>query len=480
MPVDPTELAENASPDQLEAAYNAAVADYHEGRLDDAERILERIDGVSPDNPQVLHMRALVGLDGDRPEDAAKWAARAIRIQSDQPDLHMILGDALVRAGKPEEAKPALDRALALAPGHVAARFLLAKLLHDKGATGEAIAEYRRIIDAEPDFADAHYNLGLALKASEHLEEAESAYRRALAIAPDDAETHNNLGNLLHLLDRREEAVPHFRTAIANAPESLEAYYNFCRVLLEIGEPDEVLSLARTANEIKPGDTHALVYLAVGHMVQGNRDELTALLDFDRFIMTRECEPPPGFGSIQDFNAALAGHLADHPDLTYEPKGKATRYGAQVNDLRVGPKGPITAFERLLDDAFEDYRARLGADDRHPFVNAVPQSYDLSIFGTILMKQGHQSPHIHPAGWLSGVYYVELPAEISGSDGTAGWIEFGRPWDDLGIAVEPETRLIQPREGCMYLFPSYFLHNTVALEHEARRISIAFDFVPKA
>ncbi len=59
--------------------------------------------------------------------------------------------------------------------------------------------------------------------------------------------------------------------------------------------------------------------------------------------------------------------------------------------------------------------------------------------------------------------------------GEAGWIEFGRPRSDIHCTVEPEVRALQPKEGLMVLFPSYFYHRTVPFEAAEERISIAFD-----
>jgi hypothetical protein len=95
----------------------------------------------------------------------------------------------------------------------------------------------------------------------------------------------------------------------------------------------------------------------------------------------------------------------------------------------------------------------------------------------MLADHGHQLAHIHPAGWLSGVYYVRAPGISVSSDGHAGWIEFGRPRDDTPIGFEPKVRLIMPEEGMVALFPSYLFHRTIPFAGPDKRISIAFDLV---
>ena len=66
-------------------------------------------------------------------------------------------------------------------------------------------------------------------------------------------------------------------------------------------------------------------------------------------------------------------------------------------------------------------------------------------------------------------------ALVANDVGTAEWIEFGRPYWDFRIRSEPETRLIEPVEGLMLLFPSYMFHRTLPFSGAGERISIAFD-----
>ena len=89
-------------------------------------------------------------------------------------------------------------------------------------------------------------------------------------------------------------------------------------------------------------------------------------------------------------------------------------------------------------------------------------------------------PHIHLDGYLGGVYYVRLPEVTARADADqAAWFELGRPPEELAATAAPVTRRIQPREGRMILFPSYFYHGTVPFEAGEDRISVAFDVVPE-
>ncbi|HUG79566.1 MAG TPA: sulfotransferase [Burkholderiales bacterium] len=132
----------------------------------------------------------------------------------------------------------------------------------------------------------------------------------------------------------------------------------------------------------------------------------------------------------------------------------------------------------MIRSAVGDYLAGVPAGTTHPFLAHSPTHWRLNVWATLLDAQGYQAPHIHPAGWLSGVYYVELPAGVDESDGHAGSIEFGRPPERLDDGSEHRIRMIHPREGLMLLFPSYFYHRTVPFAGGGTRISIAFDVLP--
>ena len=87
---------------------------------------------------------------------------------------------------------------------------------------------------------------------------------------------------------------------------------------------------------------------------------------------------------------------------------------------------------------------------------------------------------MHPDGWVSGVYYVKLPKIIATDEsGHAGWIEFGNVPAEFRHTATRTVKAIQPKEGLLILFPSYFYHRTVPFADTQERISVAFDVLPR-
>jgi uncharacterized protein (TIGR02466 family) len=138
--------------------------------------------------------------------------------------------------------------------------------------------------------------------------------------------------------------------------------------------------------------------------------------------------------------------------------------------------GAIAKFEAAIRDAVEEYRQSLSCFPDHPLLANPPRRFALTAWGVVMQSQGHQIAHNHPSAWLSGVYYVELPDVVPGTDPShQGWIEFGRPPEHFHFKATPRVELIQPVQGAILLFPGYFYHRTIPFESRQRRISIAFD-----
>ena len=257
------------------------------------------------------------------------------------------------------------------------------------------------------------------------------------------------------------------------------AHCHLAELFLEREDPTAALSECDACLAANPGHVRALSIKGVALAETGARDEARALMDCGRLMLSKRWSEAPGFASISDFNRAVADHVLSHPSLVYEPKLRATRLGRHSGELLVEPKGPIGTLEQMICAAVADYDSTIRPDPGHPFLARPPKNWTLTIWAVVLEKQGFQVPHIHPSGWLSGVYYVNLPSVLDDPGAEqAGWIEFGRPLPRYPVKAEPELITIRPEPGLMLLFPSYFFHRTLPFQSDETRISIAFDVMP--
>ena len=107
--------------------------------------------------------------------------------------------------------------------------------------------------------------------------------------------------------------------------------------------------------------------------------------------------------------------------------------------------------------------------------------YLTELWFNINKKGNSNSVHIHPGGFLSGVYYVEGNADQGGitfhrnysedyAIASQGAIGFDTSINASVISVEPET-------GKLMLFPSYLPHGVESNPTDKDRISISFNVV---
>jgi uncharacterized protein (TIGR02466 family) len=100
--------------------------------------------------------------------------------------------------------------------------------------------------------------------------------------------------------------------------------------------------------------------------------------------------------------------------------------------------------------------------------------FTLRSWATVLEHEGNLLPHVHYASYVSAVYYPRVPRVMSGGAG-AGYFEFGGGPRDFPVQSSTPVRAIEPREGRLLLFPSYFYHRTAPFSASEPRISVAFD-----
>ena len=450
------------------------------GRLQEAIKAYRRILTVDPGSVQARTYCGAALLDRQRTDEAAQILQTAVSMDPNNVDALCYLGNAQQETGRLEAAEKNYRQALAIRPNFARAHNNLGVLLNKIGRKDDAAACFRQAAKFQPRYAQAYNNLSEVLLELDDPDKAIAAARRAIEIDPRYAEAANSYGAALRISGRIDEAIAAYQRALSLRPRFLFALNNLAVALIIAGRPTEALAACERALEIDPGNVGALASKAVALSELGNREALEVLVDFDRHIHTRVVDPGEGFADLAEFNSALAGHVCSHPTLVYEKPHTSTRKGRHTGDLLREPKGPIATLEILIHNAVEDYLRALPEDSGHPIAAAAPKNWRLSVWSVVLEGAGHQIPHIHESGWLSGVYYAKVPAAVSTSpDKAAGWIEFGRPLDLYGAKPPPAVRLIQPREGLMVLFPSYFFHGTIPTGCQDTRVSIAFDVIDK-
>ena len=484
-------------------------------RADAAEACFRRACAIAPRDFQARFGLAVM-LERRQAEDEAEAAyRRALELVEHRPEAAPVwvgIGNAERAQGRPEAAAASYRRAAEADPRHPPAWNNLGNLLREQGESEEAEAAYRRAVEHVPGYAPAWTNLAALLDSEQRYTEAAAAWRRAAALAPRDVDAWSRLGAALERAGRPREAIPAIERAIAAVtPEHP-------RVISLLGRLHAALAMAHLragcpggdgsahapprskgaarpeetggAEAIaacdawlarRPGDATVLAAKAVILNELGRADEARSLTDPALLAGRFRIDPAPDYPTLGRFNEALARYVASHPSLTWAPPHNATREGMHSGELATEAAGPAAVLKARILDCIERYAAALArTDPDHLLLKCRPPGARMRMWGVVMHAGGHQIPHIHPAAWLSGVYYPEVPDFVSADDPEHhGWLEFGRTPEAEFPDVKPmPADAIRPEEGLLVVFPAWLYHRTVPYPADARRISVAFDLVP--
>jgi tetratricopeptide (TPR) repeat protein len=388
----------------------------------------------------VIRWRPPEGEDVAPPEAARALLGRALERDPDNPELHSKLAGLALDRFDFAAAANSLQAVLRLDAAAPHVRPALARCLNMLGRHDSALAAF-----AESDPAD---------------------YERAFA---------------LMRLGRLGEAEAQLRALLAADPHHRHGCRQLCKLLRKSGRGVETLALCEALHA--RGARHAQLFHDWGWALAlaGETDKARALLLDPERVAEIPLPVPEGFTDISSFNSALSEELLSNPYMLADfPSGEEANRGSQrVHSLFAGRRpelvrGLLATLQRVV-EAWSP--APVGALD--PWPAARPATARLKAWGLIQRGADYEEWHIHRGGWLSGVYYVRVPAAVATEGDGRGCIEYGPP-PRLSAAMPgliPPLRLV-PREGFLLLAPSHYPHRTIPSGADEPRISFAFDVVP--
>jgi len=471
-------------PEHPDALHLLGLCMHQTGRNEEAATLIRRAVQQRPGNATYLFNCGVVLSALGRYDEAADDYRQAATLRPDQPSYQNNLGLALGAAGRLDEAEAAFAAALRLQPGFPEAAVNLADLLSRRGLRdrlAEAEALVRGVIAGQPELAKAHAVLARAIPPGERRAEAIAAARRATVLAPEEPLHWLLLADLCRAAGQPDEAETAAREASERGPGNADAWSLLGVSLLAQDRADEALAALDRALALDPHGrsehdalTAASRYVALLKLAR--HDEAAALVDLDRLVVPAPIEAPAGFADVAAFNDAVEAEVLAHPSLRWEPTGYVVRSGSLTDNL-LPPTAPVFAdMEQAIRNGIARYVSAQQPDPQHPFRRALDRRYRMVMWAVVLDEGGEVRTHIHEGSWISGAYYVRIPAFARGGGHEHdGAIEFGRPDDAV---ADPPLRVVEPAEGLLVLFPGSMYHRTVPFKADGQRITISFNCYP--
>jgi uncharacterized protein (TIGR02466 family) len=450
---------------------------YGTGRYLEARSALQRAVALAPNYGPARYNLAATLCEEEYAEEALAEVDSAVRLGVDHRGLRVTRARALMQLDRFDEAEAVLAQLVTVVPNDLSAQFLLSQLRHVRGD-----ADFARSIREAAGRADAPLAVRMSyadtLRRAGTSDAAERQLRELIAQYGPRPELLGSLGTILQDAGRYAEAVTLTRAAAEAQRDDSAAAENMVAALLAAGEPGDALSTIERFRIASPRDQRWITYRADVARQRGESlfDEWC---DVDGLVRVYDLRPPPGYATIEQFHAALRPILESRHRQRLHPLDQSLRFGTQTSRGLLTASDPvIRSFLAALAEPLAAYQAEIGQDAMHPLRarNVAPAGVT-GCWSVRLRRGGFHVNHIHPQGWISSAYYVTLPSEVEDAAQRSGWLKFGEPLHPMPQGTA--RRFVQPREGRLVLFPSYFWHGTTPIHGDEPRLTIAFDAVPQ-
>ncbi len=444
------------------------------GETIEAIDILGRATVTSPESAVAEHNFAGALVDAKRFADAETAVSRARAKGLDAAELWLVDARAQRGLGRLSEAEGRYSEALRRNSLYPLAVIELAQTVWLRGGeTGAVLAilnEGERLMPLDEDIPRHR------AKFLEDIGDFAGSYatlERSLATT-ETANLHVFAAQVAARLDP-ERGLAHAERALALQPENVAAVAALCQINLALGRADEAARIADDLCRRVPTDQYSWALMGVAWRMQGD-PRYERLYDYDKLVAQSPIDLPAGWDDLESYLDDLAAALRPLHGRVGHPIGQSLRSGSQTEqDLANSDSPAIRAFFPAIDGPIRRYIAALGKG-RDPLRGRAKRSYALSgAWSVELQPNGFHVDHVHPKGWISSAFHVELPASIDRQP--EGWLKFGEPGIPTLPRLEPD-HLVKPERGQLVLFPSYMWHGTVPFTGAASRLSIAFDAVP--
>ncbi|GAA0857697.1 tetratricopeptide repeat protein [Aliiglaciecola litoralis] len=478
-----------------------------QGRYEDALACCEEALLKVTSSLKVLAKRASILANMERFEEAISQYQDLINRQPNNMDVIHDMAVVYRMQGKPEQA---LEKYYYLQKQHLKSYILshnIANAHADLGQLEQAIFYYREALSQKADYVDAHVNLNELLweiadtdaflrsyvetiPLYPHNMKLKYAYANTLlrtsnyqicidllTAVPDSlrgsanyydclARAHKGLGNLKKCLALYQQA-----TQQKDITKDQQLQYAQC--LLEANEIQQATVLLETLTKNHGQDQFAWALLGVAWRLAKSTEE-QQLNDYENLVKVYDIDIPDGFDSRTQFCAVLNQYLQELHTSENQPLDQTLTGGTQTRGNLFNNAHPlIVQLKKQLESCVVDYIQQTQSHDfLYDYETDEPFEFSGS-WSVKLKSQGFHTPHVHPMGWISSAFYVDLPHTINDHD-QQGWFCLGTP----NLNTSPKLtsqKSIQPKVGRLVLFRSYMWHSTKPFESEQARTTVAFD-----
>ena len=444
---------------------------------------------------------------------------KILKLEPNHLKTNFFLGTLFIQRNDFFSAKKKFLKVILINPNYFYAYNYLGIIYKELKIFKKAKKYFDKAISLNKDYADAYYNLGLLFKDFEDYKNAKKYYQKTIQLNPNHINVYNNLGLIFSIFGKNKEAINLFKKAIEVNPKNAFAYNNIGNRYKELGEYEKSIEAYKKAIEINQNIQQ--VYENLGNVFKIKKDFKKAIEYFKKsnsenskaqlleciyfqhglkkyrekleiyVSATRSlkniypfCKNPIEYfykTNIENdlinkskFQKDLLNYL-EKIDSIWEPSSKTTKKGFQTTgNLFEKDKFEIKCLIKIIEKTIILYKKRF-SNSEDLIIKKWPSKSTLNAWYVKLIQQGYQNSHIHPDGWISGVFYLKVPKFTNGQDGS---IKLTLDGYDYPVDKKLPSLVHSPKDFDLILFPSSLFHGTIPFKSKETRHVIAFDLVP--
>lgn len=465
------------APAELVTQHIAALAAL--GRQSEAITFYRTLADASPDDPAVAHALAIALAAASQHAEAERAIHHALIRGHKTAAVYFTHANSQIALGEFESAETSLRECLRQEPRHIDAHNHLARLVWMR--TGDSAQTTATLDQALQTFQGDEALLAAKAALLQGAGDARGAYAcleapvaraqatPALLVRAGLAALEFDPAIALALAERALQ-----RSPAATAPKNL-----LTAALLGTGDARSALSYCEALLSSSPDDQYLIALQTTAWRLLGDA-RYDAYCDYAQLVRPYLLQASSPWPDLPSF----LGDLKQSLERLHNPHGhpllfQSLRHGTETTgDLTHEADPVIQALFKALDAPIRDYMAFI-SNGTDPLRRRNRGAYRFNGGWSVRLRSaGYHASHVHPRGWISSAFYVDLPDGMAQASTQDGCLAFGEP----SIVTEPPLhaqRLVRPEPGRLVLFPSYFWHGTVPFHSDKARLTVAFDVVPE-
>tara|TARA_Y100000590_G_scaffold263175_1_gene295315 strand:- start:59 stop:1582 length:1524 start_codon:yes stop_codon:yes gene_type:complete len=380
------------------------------------------------------------------------------------------------------------------------------------GEFEEAINTIRRLTLLKPNDLAMKTKLVTMYLTISDFEGAANYLEDVIKEFPNEYIFQHMLGNAYYQSDRKEKAVEYYKNAIKIKPDAAKSYLNIAQYHYENEDYSQAISLLEKAMEIDPEWRASYIQMCyiyyrqnnfsyLKEFIPKNEDHLKTSVEaaaISELVAVQEgektvhpyCSEPLNY--ITEFH--IKDYIKDHEIFMDKLKeeidtlefhegfapqsGKSQINGSQtIGNIFLRQGELLNELREFFLKAVDDYKKKHKSSD-NLLIKGFPEDIKLYGWSTKFDKgSGNHFSHLHPTGWISGSFYLNVPNDIKSHEANIQFDVQGQlPLFNDKIKIE--TKNIMPEVGKLIIFPSSLYHCTTPFSSkESYRQALNFDLV---